>query len=274
MHKVISYEQIQSFVRDIRSLRNGFVTNFYWDDNKHSYWISEGSFEYYKSDNCVLMVHAKDQFVYLFYIATSFNAVSECLCSLEIDSPQIADVVCKGDGCREQDAFTAMGFEIYKHLYRMSHVGRIVGNDWHVDPRVKYGAKEDAQLVQNIFYSDFDPKAEQLPSIREIEDYVERRQLLVIKDADNICGFLIYELTGVTWYLRYWYTSPEYRNKGIGAGLLRTSLIYGIESKRQILWVIADNENAIKRYEHYGFIMEKMKDYVMLKKITPPHIRR
>ena len=134
------------------------------------------------------------------------------------------------------------------------------------DPRVKYGEKIDTALVDIAMQRDFDPLAEQLPSLKELEDYAERKQLLVIKDGDNLCGFLIFEITGVTWYLRYWYTSPDYRNKGIGAGLLRTSLLYGIESKRQIFWVIADNENAIKRYEHYGFKKENMNDYVMIKR--------
>jgi ribosomal protein S18 acetylase RimI-like enzyme len=113
---------------------------------------------------------------------------------------------------------------------------------------------------------DFDPLAEQLPTIKELKDYVKRQQLLVIKEGDDLCGFLIFELTGVTWYLRYWYTSPDHRNKGIGAGLLKTSLLYGVDSKRQIFWVIAANENAIKRYEHYGFTRENMNDYVMIKR--------
>ena len=266
MRKIESYEQTQNFVRQIRELRQGFVTNFYWDDNKHPYWIAEGTLVYEQSDNCILMVHRSDEFANLFYIATSFAAFGELLNSLQLDGTLVVDVVCKGEGTTEQEAFVNLGFEKYQHLYRMSHVGRIVGPDWMRDPRVKYGEKIDTALVDIAMQRDFDPLAEQLPSLKELEDYAERKQLLVIKDGDNLCGFLIFEITGVTWYLRYWYTSPDYRNKGIGAGLLRTSLIYGVDSKRQIFWVIADNENAIKRYEHYGFKRENMNDYVMIKR--------
>lgn len=266
MRKIESYEQTQGFVRQIRELRQGFVTNFYWDDNKHPYWIAEDSFVYEQSDNCILMLHCSEKFANLFYIATSFSAFGELLNKFQIEGTLVVDVVCKGEGTAEQEAFEKLGFEKYQHLYRMSHVGRIVGTDWMQDPRVKYGEKTDVALVYNAMQKDFDPLAEQLPSLKELEDYAERKQLLVIKDDDNLCGFLIFEITGVTWYLRYWYTSPDYRNKGIGAGLLRTSLLYGIESKRQIFWVIADNENAIKRYEHYGFKRENMNDYVMIKR--------
>lgn len=266
MRKIESYEQTQSFVRQIRELRQGFVTNFYWDDNKHPYWIAEGSLVYEQSDNCILMVRRCEKFTNLFYIATSITAFGELLNKQQIEGTLVVDVVCKGEGTAEQEAFANLGFEKYQHLYRMSHVGRIVGSDWMQDPRVKYGEKSDVALVYDAMQKDFDPLAEQLPSLKELEDYAERKQLLVIKDSDNLCGFLIFEITGVTWYLRYWYTSPGYRNKGVGAGLLRTSLFYGIESKRQIFWVIADNDNAIKRYEHYGFVRENMNDYVMIKR--------
>ena len=104
-------------------------------------------------------------------------------------------------------------------------------------------------------------------SLKELEDFAERLQLLVIKDGDKLCGFLIAEIIGVSWYLRYWYTSQDYRNQGIGAKLLKTSLLMAGETKRQMFWVISDNDNAIKRYEHYGFKRENMNDYVLIKKI-------
>lgn len=266
MHQVVSYEQTQDFVREIRLLKKGFVTNFYWDDNKHPYWLTEGSLEYESYDDCILMVHRQEQFANIFYIATSLTAVAEALRSLPIASPQVADVVCRGDGSQERETFAQAGFEVYKHLYRMTHIGRMAAVDWMEDPRVMHGEKDDALLVFEALQKDFDPLAEQLPSLQEIEDYAERRQLLVIKDQKRLCGFLIFELSGVTWYLRYWYTSPDFRNQGVGAGLLRTALLAGAESKRQILWVIADNENAIKRYEHYGFSRENMNDFVLIRK--------
>ncbi len=265
MDKILSFDQVQSYVAEIRNLRIGYMTNFYWDDQKHPYWVEDGSLLYQKSEGCYLLMHQTGSFSNLFYIACNMESVTNAIQQVSFEGDIVIDVVIKKDGKGELDALKGIGFETYKHLYRMRRVGRIVGNDWFQDPRVKLAEKEDAPLVRDIFLRDFDPITEQLPSVKEIEDFVSRRQLLLIKDDDKICGFLIYELTGVTWYLRYWYTSPEYRDKGIGAGLLKTSLVQGIESKRQILWVISDNENAIKRYEHYGFQKELVNDYVMIK---------
>lgn len=267
MHKIESYEQIQLFTKQIRMQRKGYVTNFYWDPNKHPYWLAEGSLLYKEGDECVIMVHQSGDFVNLYYIAASFAAVAKILAIIQKDQDIVVDIVCKGDGMTEQEAFGKMGFQTYRSLYRMTHVGKMAQPDWKKDFCVSYGTKEDAQLVQRLLLRDFDPLCEQLPSLKELKDYAERLQLLVIKDADKLCGFLIAEVTGVSWYLRYWYTSPDYRNQGIGAKLLRASLIDGVNTKRQMFWVISDNKNAIKRYEHYGFIRENMNDYVMIKRV-------
>ena len=37
----------------------------------------------------------------------------------------------------------------------------------------------------------------------------------------------------------------------------------GRDTKRQYFWVKTDNDNAVKRYQHYGFQFEPMKDVVM-----------
>lgn len=266
MRKVESFEQTQLFTKQVRSLHKGCVTNFYWDPQKHPYWLAEGSLTYEEFNEGFLMYHQSGTFSNLYYIATDFTTVASMLQMMQIGEDLVVDVVSRGDDRSAIEVFKGMGFESYRSLYRMSHVGQIVQQDWMRDPRVKVGTKTDAALVHQVLLKDFDPLAEQIPSLKEIEDFSERGELSVIKDGENLCGFLIAEITGVTWYLRYWYTSPDYRNQGIGARLLRTSLINGITCKRQMFWVLSDNENAIKRYEHYGFSRENMNDYVLIKR--------
>ena len=267
MYKLESYEQYHSFNIEIRALKQGYVTNFYWDGNKHPYWILEGSFEYLKSNKCILMIHHEESFANLFYIATDYEVVKQKVKTLKIDKDVVVNLVCRGEGHTEKNTFKAVGFELYQSLYRMTHVGVLATSEWKAfEEGVEFGCKKDVTLVEAAFKMQFDPLSEQLPSTKEIEDYIERKQLLVVKDGDKLCGFLIFEITGVSWYLRYWYTSLDYRNQGVGSRLLKASLAYGIETKRQMFWVIANNENAIKRYQHYGFRRELINDYVMIKR--------
>jgi ribosomal protein S18 acetylase RimI-like enzyme len=267
MNKVVSFEQYQGFVGEIRALKQGYVTNFFWDGNKHSYWVVDGSFEYQKSDKCILMIHHEGSFANLFYVATDYEVIKQAVENLEIDKDLVVDLVCRGEGHTERDAFKTVGFELYQSLYRMTHAGVLATPEREAFTEgVEFACKKDVSLVEDTFRTQFDPLSEQLPSRKEIEDYVEHKQLLIIKDDHKLCSFLIFEITGVSWYLRYWYTSPDYRNQGVGSRLLKTSLAYGIGTKRQMLWVISSNENAIKRYEHYGFKRELINDYVMIKR--------
>ena len=87
--------------------------------------------------------------------------------------------------------------------------------------------------------------------------------VLVCEEEGKMAGFLIYELNATTLYLRYWFTHPDFRDKKVGSRLLRRFFEEGKGTKRQLFWVIRTNENAIKRYRHYGFAEENMFDFVM-----------
>lgn len=51
---------------------------------------------------------------------------------------------------------------------------------------------------------------------------------------------------------------------GIGSSLYKKVMFESKNIKRQMLWVVSDNENAIKRYEHYGFKLDRFIDNVMI----------
>ena len=267
MDKIVSYEQVIGFVGDIRNLRQGYATNFFWDEQKHPYWILDNSFFYEKCENCYILFHQNIGFTNIFYISTSLDAFSEAYRQITLNNDHVIDVVCRNEGKGELDILKELGYEPYKCLYRMSHIGLLADDNWEKTDEVGYAHDLDVNSVYEALHQDFDPICEQLPSLQEVRDFANRQQILMIKDGEKLCGFLIYELSGTTtWYLRYWYTSPEYRNMKIGAKLLKASLVDGKATKRQQLWVISDNENAIKRYEHYGFVKEKIYDYVMIKR--------
>ena len=80
----------------------------------------------------------------------------------------------------------------------------------------------------------------------------------------KIVGFIIYDLYSTTLYLRYWFVDPLHRNLKIGSKLFREFRNRGKNTSRQLFWVIRSNQNAIKRYLHYGFKEENMYNYVLI----------
>ena len=267
MDKVISYEQIQGFIESIRNLQKGYVTNFFGDPIKHNYWIKTGALFFSGSENCYILLYKKNVLCHLFYIAINMKAVEEAINLILFETDCVIDIVSKNDYPEEVLKLATVGFKPYKQLFRMSHIGTLADKSWEIQDGVEYGQNDEAQQIYDTLQIGFDPFSEQLPTINEIEDYIQRQQLLVIKDKETLCGFLIFTLSGkTTWYLRYWYTNPEYRDQKIGSRLLKSSLAIGKSTKRQQLWVVSDNENAIKRYKHYGFSKESMINYVLIKR--------
>ena len=48
--------------------------------------------------------------------------------------------------------------------------------------------------------------------------------------------------------------------------LFNEFLSRGKNTQRQLFWVIKTNQNAIKRYRHYGFEKEKMSNFILTNK--------
>ncbi len=265
MDKIVSHEQLLGFIHEIRALRQGFVTNFYWDEMKHPYWIGCGDLLYERFKDCALLIRKNAGFYNLFYLATNLETAAKYVKELSLDKDCVVDMVFKGENIGGE-LFERAGFKPYSHLYRMSHFGQLATSDWQVDPCVKVANEEDIVSVFNALNEYFDPLCEQLPSFQELKDFAARQELLMAKSDGNNSSFLIFQIFGnTTWYWRYWFTWPEYRNSGVGSKLLKSALAMCKDTIRQQLWVKADNENAIKRHEHYGFKREMMNDYVMIK---------
>ena len=131
------------------------------------------------------------------------------------------------------------------------------------DSTVRYASEKDVPVISQYLHEYFDERTEQIPYDEELVDYIKQGHILVCEENGVMAGFLIFELNATTLYLRYWFTHPEFRDKKVGSRLLRRFFEEGKETKRQLFWVIRSNENAIKRYKHYGFKEENMYDYVM-----------
>ena len=266
MDKIVSYDQIQMFIKKIRSFKNGFITNFYWDDNKHPFWLESGTFSFKESSECYLMIKDQGEFINLFYIATGVNALETALKKTPIPKTCSIDVVSKTEISQEVLLFNKLGFENYRFLYRMSHIGSLPFKDLN-NPNVFPASDDDLKTVRKMLLSHFDPLSEQIPSLYEMRQLGKKNGVLVYKEGNEVCGFTVFEDKGMTWYWRYWFVSENHRNKGIGSAIFDASVMTSLNSKRQILWVIDDNENAIKRHIHYGFKAEQLYNTVLIKKI-------
>lgn len=265
MQLVKSYEELLQQVAEIRSLRLGFLTNFFPDTAKHRTWITKGSCYTARVNNTLFIIKANPNFLNVFYCSTALdvfgNDLEEFL-TKHSDTTMLFDLVGRDIECRPLvKLFDAIGFKEAASLVRMTKITEPM--DYLPDNSVRPASENDLPLISQFLHRYFDERIEQIPYDEEILNYCRQNRILVCEEDGKMAGFLIFELNASTLYLRYWFTHPDYRDRKVGSRLLHSFFDKGKNTRRQLLWVIRTNDNAILRYRHYGFIEENMFDFIM-----------
>lgn len=270
------FREISQQVANLRNLGCGCVSNIFFDQTSVDLWVADNqpiSHYWHPSQARSLFVLRHNEGFYNLYFASTDQAqlsldLGEFLAAQSLHIPVVVDLVGRdNDMPALLQAFESNNFSQYCSLVRMS---RAVSEDEPRRADIIYAQKEQAQDIDELLCQHFDPLCEQLPTLRQIEQWTENKRILLRKIDGKIAGFLIFEINGVTSYLRYWFTHPDYRNQMVGSSLLRQFFAESNATKRQIFWVIESNDNAVVRYRHYGFDQENMFDKVLI--LKPQHL--
>lgn len=269
MDKIHSYSQIQETIVFIKSYKKGFITNFFIAEERCYMLIDKQLLFFVKMQECVFILRKDYDFDHVYYIATNNDVLTKSLKLLTEKYPNnilVSDIIGMKSVVDDiASVYQQFGFEKYKQLYRMSRTKNL-DEPQQLDKRVEFAIPEHAKQIQNLLEQNFDPYSEQLPLFEEILKWIESKKVLTFVEKEKkILGFVIFEITGITSYLRYWFTHSHYRDKKIGSALLRRFFYECRATKRQLFWVIESNENAIIRYKHYGFEPEQLYDQIMTK---------
>lgn len=265
MERVLTIEQIQKQSAEIRAMRKGFLTNFFLDPVKHGLWIAKGDCYYERIGNTLFIIKQSPTFWNMFYCSTTmeeFNADLSSFMAVYPTTTMMFDIVGREVQCKPMvELFKEKGSKEATSLVRMTRVADPF--EYIADSSILKATEADIQQVSQLLHEHFNPQTEQIPYDEELIDYARQGHVLVCEEQGKMAGFLIYEVNTTTLYLRYWFTLPGFRDKKVGSRLLRRFFEEGRDTKRQLFWVIRTNENAIKRYRHYGFAEENMYDFVM-----------
>lgn len=265
MRSVGSFDDIQRQVAAIRALRLGFVTNFFPDPVKHGFWIGAGDCFLQRIGNTLFIIKKSPAFWNVFYCAATVDGLAGDLREFQSRHPDVTmmfDLVGREMQCKPLvERFEALGCRVATRLVRMAR--RTEPAEYVPDAAVRYATGSDLPLISRQLHEYFDERTEQIPYDGELAGYAAQNRILVCEEDGTMAGFLIFELNASTLYLRYWFTHPDYRNRKVGSRLFRRFLEEGKDTRRQLLWVIRTNGNAVRRYRHYGFAEEDMVDFVM-----------
>jgi GNAT superfamily N-acetyltransferase len=266
MRKASGFNEINQALVKVKNYKKKLITNFFSSSEKVEIWISEDKFFTIEIGEVVFFLKKNLEFYRLFFIASSNDELDKSLTELLINLSGeviILDIVQREESSDVLNLFYKKYFNLYTSLLRMNRINYYLDLCTNSSEGIKVASRHNLISLNNMLHSFFDHKAEQLPDDKELVNLIENENVLIYEEDNQIGGFLIYEIIGKTLYLRYWFVHPDFREKSIGSKLFKEFEIKGKETNRHLLWVIRNNDNAIKRYKHYGFVEEKMYNFVL-----------
>lgn len=268
MQPVKTVNQVFTAIQQVKSQTPAFCTNFFPVPQKLQNWIDHGElFGEYHSEASFFFRKDHD-FWRTYFCAANAEVLKRELTTLPEakNQPLVLDLI-----ERETVADSLLpivesaGFRSYTRLCRLARAGSPdlpLSASGELKP--VYAGNDDARTIFDMLHASFDRYAEQLPTIHEIEAAINHRQILMIKHLQTLAGLLFFETQGVASAIRYWVVAEPFRSLRYGSTLMRAYVAAHTAVRRFNLWVVADNQPAILRYQHYGYTSDKLVDWILV----------
>lgn len=270
IHLVQSRADLLAALERVRRAGAGRVTNWFATAERIDHWIAGRSLSCLEGEGALLILLRDRGFHRVYHSAADLGALSALLGAfteeLAGDGVLTADLVGQPVDLEPVAAiYRESGFTDHNCLVRMVRMAapEEVGES---QPDAAFAGPADVAAVAALLDRLLDPYTDQIPGKDEIHEAVSRRNVILVRSGESVGGMLLFESTGLTSHLRYWYVDDGARNQGIGARLMRQFLRLSSGSKRIILWVVNGNTDAIAKYGHYGFRPETLVDRIMIRR--------
>ena len=249
---------------------SGAITNWFASPDRVQYWIDRDVLSIIEFPRGILIFRRDRDFHHICHVAADHEALSVALASLD-SVIAFGDVLTSDIVGRPEDVqaiagiYKDHGFHEHNFLFRMVRSSGFERVEDPRDPEVVFGEAGDVDPIYGFFDRLLDRFTDQISELDEIREAVARHNVILIRRGQGLGGVLLFETTGLTSVLRYWYVNPEYRDQRIGGRLIKTFFYLCRASKRIILWVVSDNTDGIAKYGHYGFTPENLVDRIVIK---------
>lgn len=263
-NSLLVLEKIEEVKKGSRKL----VSNYFYNEDTLGNWIRTERFFHERVGETVFFYRSDSDFLHLYYVSPSVEELGRGLTALS-GRPEIlvADVITKAEAkAGPMKIFQDHGFHLYSTLVRMSKLGGPPEQGARFDDDIRFAVKGDEEGINAILTGNFDRIAEQVPSVADIEREIESNNFLVCEKDGKLIGLLHYENIGMMSHLKRWFVNRDYRDQHIGSKFLKSYYFLTKKATRFILWVLKSNENAIKRYSHFGYREDGLIDTIYTNK--------
>lgn len=272
MTPVATVSQVFDAIQQAKAGAPDFCTNFFPVQKKVQDWIEHDELRGAFRSDAVFFFRRDRDFWHLYYCAASKTALEREIPTVpEIGSERVVLDLVGNEAAVSVPVgvWKSAGFNQHTRLFRMARVAQAfpepVGGQ---TGRIEFANIADAQGIVELLEGAFDRFGEQLPLLYEIEAAIQARQVLVARHEGKIAGLLFFETQGFSSTLRFWAVASQYRTLKFGSALMRHYFATQNAVKRFVLWVAADNVNAVQKYGHYGYKPDGLVDYVLANRMV------
>jgi len=269
MQPVETVDQVFTAIQRVKSNASAFCTNFFPVPQKLQNWIDHSELFCECRPEAACFFRTDRDFWRAYFCATNAEALKRELIALpDLKSKPLVTDVIEREAAPDSlvPVLAATGFRPYTRLRRLARPGPVSAAPQSVsgDAQPVYAGTDDARAVFDVLNVSFDRYAEQLPAMHEIEAAISNCQILVIKHLQTVAGLLYFETQGVTSAIRYWVVAEKFRALRYGSALIRAYFAAHAAIQRFNLWVMADNQPAMLKYQHFGYVSDKLVDHVLV----------
>jgi len=268
MALITSVEQVFEGIQRAKGGASAFCTNFFPVRDKIKIWLEHHELRGEIRDGAALFLRKDNKCSHVYFCAGSPALLNAELAKVEElkREPVTADLIGNEEGLEMlSGALKQSGFRHYSRLMRLARMAQseVISQQNQVD----LAEPTDAPAIIELLEAAFDPYADQLPMRYEIDSAIANRQIFTIKHAGHLAALLFFETQGLTSSIRYWAVAGRFRAHGYGSALIRHYFLAHNTVSRFILWVTAKNENAVQKYQHYGYAPDGLVDEVLVNEI-------
>jgi GNAT superfamily N-acetyltransferase len=255
-------------IQKVKAGATAFCTNFFPVQSKLESWVAHGELMSETRDGVTFFLRKDRDFWHLYFCAANPSDFGRELGELSASGTgKLAiDLLGPEPSLTELLRFAEQGgFRRYSRLVRLSRVASAVTPS-SVSPTadISVAVQSEAPEVLGLIEASFDRFADQLPTLYEIDAAIAAGQIFVIKQNGTIAALLFFETQGLTSTIRYWLVAAQFHSRGFGSALIRQYFSTQSAVRRFLLWVTATNENAIQKYQHYGYAPDGLVDHVLV----------
>ena len=268
MGPVTTVAQVFAAIQTAKATASAFCTNFFPAKGKLQGWIDHGELLGELRDRSAFFLRKDRDFWHLYFCASDVATLQRDIRELPALATERVAVDLVGSEALLGEVLNAVesaGFRRYSRLVRLARPGEPAQPQSPANgTQVIYADQSDGPAIISLLECSFDRYADQLPALYEIDAAIASRQVLTVKHEGALAAVLYFESQGFTSTIRYWVVAAEFRSHRFGSAVMRHYLASQSAVRRFILWVTAENENAVLKYRHYGYAPDGLIDHVLV----------